>query len=272
MFAIEEQLIKNRISKRFNFVADEYLKKCELQKRVNKELIASLEAINITPKTILDLGGGAGNSVMDLHRLFPTAEIFLLDIAEKMLLNAKNLSNTPYTICADFDYLPFKENTFDLIFSNLSLQWSLNFEHSLPKIKSTLKKNGLLVFSVLGDRSLSNIKQAWFDIEQQPHINDFITYDKLGHVLYRHFSNYKVFSQDIVLNYPDMKSMIHSFKAVGANCVINTKLKGLTGKNKFKKFIANLKQKQNNSWQVEYKILYCLADIVIPRQARDLHP
>lgn len=258
MLLSEEQLIKNKISKRFNFVANTYLQKCKLQTQVSKQLITYLHNLKIQPKCILDLGAGAGNSVNDLKKLFPNAELFLVDIAENMLINAKNRSEKTFNICADFDNLPFPQETFDLIFANLSLQWSLNFEYSLLKIKSILKKKGILAFSILGNQSLNNIKQAWSNVDQEPHINDFINFEKMVSIVEGHFSHNKIFSEDIFLSYPDMRTMIHSFKEVGANYVINKKTVGLTGRNKFSQFSQNLAKLQNHIWSAQYEIFYCL--------------
>lgn len=82
------------------------------------------KAINLKPKTVLDLGTGSGCIPISLALALKESEVFAIDISEKALAvakaNAKKLSaNVNFQIANILDFEnPFSGNTFDLILSN----------------------------------------------------------------------------------------------------------------------------------------------------------
>ena len=103
----------------------------------NQRTQPSLDLINrisdITPKNILDIGCGPGNSTNALVSVFPNAQVTGIDSSEDMLTKARetypNIHFEHGFVPDDLDKLP---EEFDLIFSNACIHWIPN-HHKLIK-------------------------------------------------------------------------------------------------------------------------------------------
>jgi SAM-dependent methyltransferase len=81
---------------------------------------AALDAVDEAPERVLDVGTGTGAGALTLARRFPTAKIVGVDLAERMLEQARR--NTPQELSgrvtyqlADASALPFPDGSFDLV-------------------------------------------------------------------------------------------------------------------------------------------------------------
>ena len=103
---------------------------------------------------ILDAGSGFGNmsriasEVADQH-----LEIILYDPLLMMLSGTRNflsyLSNQ-YLSSGVFEYMPFREQIFDVVLCGYSLRDAIELESALAEIYRVLKKGGLLIVVDLG--------------------------------------------------------------------------------------------------------------------------
>uniref|UniRef100_A0A1A9UKF3 Methyltransferase type 11 domain-containing protein n=1 Tax=Glossina austeni TaxID=7395 RepID=A0A1A9UKF3_GLOAU len=84
--------------------------------------------------------------------------------------------------------MPFLNQTIDIVFSNLALQWSQNISQVLSESYRILKPGGVLVLSTLAHGSLSELQQAWRNIDNYKHINNFLSLSAISNAcsLYRH--------------------------------------------------------------------------------------
>jgi SAM-dependent methyltransferase len=80
----------------------------------------ALAAIETRPRRVLDLGTGTGAAAFVAARRFPQAEVVGVDLAERMLAEARD--NTPAELvgrvrfeAADGAHLPFEDEAFDLV-------------------------------------------------------------------------------------------------------------------------------------------------------------
>lgn len=81
---------------------------------------AALEAVPSPPRRALDLGTGTGDAAFAIARRWPDAEVVGVDLAERMIEEARN--KTPSELAgrvrfqaADAAALPFDDGTFDLV-------------------------------------------------------------------------------------------------------------------------------------------------------------
>lgn len=120
--------------------AEQYIKFQAERTQPVEDLIAKL---SITPKTILDIGCGPGNSTECLKRHFKDADVIGVDASPKMLEKAqKNHPDLTFAYgCIPDDLRNFGQ--FDLIFSNACLHWIPNHQTLLPAIMHKVNTGGI---------------------------------------------------------------------------------------------------------------------------------
>ncbi len=105
-----------------------------------------LEHIDISgKKKILDVGCGTGNALALMAKENREAEYYGIDISAQMIKNARektgNLANFEFKI-ANSENIPYKDNSFHLVFSSNSFHHYPNPLKALKEIKRVLKDGG----------------------------------------------------------------------------------------------------------------------------------
>ncbi|MFO7530769.1 MAG: malonyl-ACP O-methyltransferase BioC [Marinobacter sp.] len=166
---------KSDIAREFGKASDTYDQASRLQRLMGEAMLARLAQQNVAPRTILDLGCGTGWFTRELQKRFPEAQIIGVDLSPGMIEKAR--SSSPESIewlTADAESLPFTSDTFDLIFSNLMIQWCQHPGTVLAHCRRLLKPDGRLAVSTLLDGTLRELKQAWSVADPgQSHVNQF---------------------------------------------------------------------------------------------------
>jgi malonyl-CoA O-methyltransferase len=153
---------KRNIARKFNRAVHSYDAAADLQCAVGHELINKLVTLQLSPNRLLDLGVGTGQLAELLQSCYSDCKIIGLDFAERMLLHAADrLGNNSAFVCADFEALPFQGDCFDLIFSNMSLQWSFVLQQTLQDIMRCLRKTGVLALTLLVDDTLHELSHSY---------------------------------------------------------------------------------------------------------------
>lgn len=103
-----------------------------------------ISRIEISPKSILDIGCGPGNSTNQLKTHFPGSDIIGVDSSDNMLDRASTIyPDLRFIKCSipnDLDAL----EKFDLIFSNACLYWIPNHKGLLARLMDKLNDGGTL--------------------------------------------------------------------------------------------------------------------------------
>lgn len=98
-----------------------------------------------SPKKILDIGCGPGNSTQVLASRYPDAYILGIDSSENMIETAKKEHDAlDFKVCDAGNSLASLSNDFDVIFSNACIQWIPNHRALLPNMMALLKDGGIL--------------------------------------------------------------------------------------------------------------------------------
>lgn len=155
---------------------------------------------------ILDLGSGTGFVAKQLHNL----KIFESDLAFGMLEQSGSRS---FKIQSDFENLPFKNHSFDILISSFSLQWMTNFEENFSHFFSLLKPDGIFAFCIPTDGSLAELKAANIFV-----INQFPKIDELKSAL-NNCGFEEVFCETEIVKqrFENGVAAIKSLKKIGAN-------------------------------------------------------
>jgi len=228
-------LDRRAVARAFDRASDSYDNFAALQERVRHELLTRLDDLAVAPNAVLDLGAGTGHGARALKQRYPRATIVAADIAPGMLVRARRQSRWLRRferVCADAYALPFADGAFDLVFSNLMLQWCDDLDAVFAEISRVLKPGGLLLFSTFGPGTLSELREAWAAANDPGnHVNHFFDAQALGSALMHARLEEPVLDVDrIVAKYPDAMALMRELKAIGAHNVTQGRTRGLTGR------------------------------------------
>ena len=260
---------KKRIQHHFNSKAECYESYAVLQKEVCQRILQRLELVTLSPGCILDAGAGTGWGVQGLMRRYKKSQVIGLDMSLQMLARSKKKGSwmrKPGLVCADAENIPLADESVDLVFSNLMLQWC-DAEKVFHEFKRILKPNGLLMFSTFGPDTLKELKHSWAQIDDDVHVNDFADMHDLGDALISTGLAEPVMDMDIItLTYSDASSVMTDLKAIGANTTVEKKNKGLVTPGRLNKVIdAYNNFRVNNLIPATFEVVYGHAWKTLPR-------
>jgi malonyl-CoA O-methyltransferase len=261
------------VARSFGAASKSYEAAAWLQATVREELLSRLALLPAPPRAVLDLGAGTGLAALVIKRRFRRAAVTATDIAAPMVQAARRHSHFWRPIrCveADAQHLPFADASFDLVFSNLMLQWLLPPDVALAEMRRVLKPGGLLLASSFGPETLQELRAAWLAADDGVHVNDFIDVHDLGSALHRAGFTEPVLDVDRHLrHYADARSLMHELKALGAHNVDTRRARGLTGRAAFARMKAAYEALRQPAglpatWQVVYAAAWAPEQVAAP--------
>jgi len=205
-----------------------------VQREIGKRLLERLELIRLVPETIVDIGCATGEITALLSRKYRKSRVLALERTPALLARARRRSHwlrRYHCICGTPERLPLADCSCDLLFSNLSLQWSADPDRVFRECQRVLKPGGLLLFSTLGPDTLAELRQSWAAADNYTHVNAFIDMHDLGDALVRAQLLDPVMDVDrLTLTYPDVDALMRDLKKLGAHNMTAGRVPGLTGK------------------------------------------
>ena len=256
---------KRLMRKAFNEAATRYDAAAILQQEVCNRMAERLEYIKHQPNTVLDAGSGTGFGREKLQAAYPKANVVELDIAHAMLLAArqktsrwKRLFKDPPAVCGDIEQLPLADNSLDMIWSNLAIQWVNDLDKAFAEFHRVLAPNGLLMFSTLGPDTLKELRQAFAGVDQADHVNRFVDMHDIGDGLVKNgFATPVMDMEYITLTYQDVRTVMQDLKAIGAHNVMHGRPAGLMGKQRWQRVIDNYETlRKDGQLPATYEIVY----------------
>lgn len=205
------------IARAFNRAAKTYDEHAILQRKVVDALYQKISQ-HITPSSlILDAGCGTGYFQEVLRKHGHKNTLWQVDFSPAMCAIAENYAALPefattHTLCTDIRHLEFEPETFDLIFSSLTLQWLTpdELENTLAQLYLLLKPGGVLAISSLCHGTLTELEAY------DPSLIQHFPKKSLWEEMANNFSA-KLSSDNYKLWYPDAVSLLKSMKSIGAN-------------------------------------------------------
>ena len=232
---MDQFLDRQRIRKAFDKAADSYDEAAVLQKEVCSRLMEKLDVVKLSPTYILDAGSGTGEAVKPLQKRFKKADVVLLDVSECMLEKASKqgtLFRKPLAVCGDIESLPFADNSFELVFSNLAMQWCNDVSAVLTEFKRVLKPGGLLVFTTFGPDTLKELRASWQKVDEAVHVNAFLDMHDIGDALLQSgYAEPVMEAEFITVNYKKVGALMQDLRDIGANVTANGHRQGLLTRN-----------------------------------------
>lgn len=206
-----------------------------------------LEYIKVAPMRVLDAGCGVGADLPALRERFAEASVLGLDLSAAMLARANRAemaeseanagwrrflpatlgkafgARGPQLAQGDFAGLPFSGGAFEMLWSNLALQWHARPDLVFPEWARVLKANGLLMFSTLGPDTLKELSGAYAQAEKsleltpRRHTIEFVDMHDLGDMLVESGFEIPVMDQEVLtITYKSPESLLRDVRGWGA--------------------------------------------------------
>lgn len=230
------------VQRSFGHAAKTYDEAAVLQREVATRMLERLEYIKASPKRILDLGCATGEYSARLARLYKGAQVISLDIAEPMLKEVRRRSTwlRPLRrVCGDIQALPIADQSIDLIFSSLALQWCGSLDAAFSEFRRVLKPGGFVMFSTFGPDTLKELRVSWAEVDNEPHVHNFIDMHDIGDAMLRAGLSQPVMDvESITLTYSDAYALMRELKNIGAHNIAEQRSRNLTTKSRLKAVVS----------------------------------
>lgn len=244
---------------------------------IRQRLIERLDVIRMNPAVVLDLGAGTGQGASELKRRFSSAEVIALDLSARMLIVAgqrSRLWRRFARVAADAQRLPIKNSSVDLIFSNLMLQWIARPDAALTEARRILKPAGLLTFTSLGPDTLRELRSAWGQAGNHPHVHAFIDMHDLGDALMRAgFVEPVMDTERLTVTYREWSTLLSELRGTGSVNIAQGRHRGLTTRSMLQRVTRALDAlRQDGLLPMTLEVVYGHAWAGVPRQRGSKEP
>lgn len=214
------KLIDQKIRKAFSDSATQYEVLTGLQHEIGRDLIKRVQQREDC-RRILDVGMGTGRMTNRLSFFFPEAKVVGIDFAPGMVAAAQAKYSGFGMLLADALHLPFLEDAFDIVVSNLVYQWADDLPKAFSEAHRVTKPGGTFSFTMFGHRTL----QELFDsLQTVPSGNGGASLRRLpsredvaATLAGSGFSGVKTDYELIKINFDDMFALLRWLKDIGAN-------------------------------------------------------
>lgn len=122
---------------------------------------------------VLDGGCGTGYLLQCLAQRGVSWQVTPMDLADGMCRRVA--ADGHRAVQGRLESLPFADESFDLVFSSLAVQWVAEPELFLSEARRVLKPGGLLAFSTYTNGTLAELKSAFAQIDGYDHTLDFLS-------------------------------------------------------------------------------------------------
>ncbi len=248
------------VRRAFGRAAPTYDAAAVLQQEVGTRMGARLDVVKLNPAMLLDAGCGTGDAIGPLGLRYPGARVVALDFAQPMVAAARervrgdrtllqrllpfrrgDRGSPPGYICGDINALPFGTAAFDLVWSNLALQWVNDLPRALGELRRVLRVGGLLTFTTFGPDTLREVRAAFAAVDGHTHTNRFADMHDIGDMLvHAGLADPVIDMETITLTYGDARAMLQELKLIGATNATRGRSRGLMGKARLARVLEEL--------------------------------
>ncbi len=218
---------KSKVQQAFSRQAASYDLHAKFQAQVaeqSAELVASLQSrIAIADGEVLEIGCGTGLFSQKLIKLFPGREITLSDISAEMLNTCKMRLTNQNNSSAQIKFLQMdaeeiaEEPKYAVIASSFAIQWFFEPIAGIARLMSALSPGGLFIFSVPGDESCIEWREACRRANVPFTRNPMPSMEQLKQFASRMGLEFRLREKILAETHKDAASMMRSMKEIGAN-------------------------------------------------------
>lgn len=192
---------------------------------IGDRLQARLELLAIKPRRVLDLGCRSGYQLEALQQRYPEAQVIGADPApgspSRMPSSwpswLRKRPKFPERVACDPHELPFADEGFDLVVSNLMLPWCHAPHRVFEEAARVLAPGGAFMFTSAGPDTLIEYRRAWAAVDAHAHSFGLIDMHDLGDTLMASGFAAPVLDRDnISIEYPDVDALQNELRCLGA--------------------------------------------------------
>ncbi|MBQ4856022.1 malonyl-ACP O-methyltransferase BioC [Rhodanobacter sp. B2A1Ga4] len=236
------QLDQQRVRRNFGHAAGSYEQHDALQREVGDALLERLGFYLETPLRVVDVGAGTGRGSALLKQKYPKAEVIAVDLALPMLRAAKQHNSwlKPFRrVCAEATHLPLADHSVDVLYSNLCFQWVDDLPALFGECMRVLKPGGFMAFSSFGPDTLMELRAAWAEADQEPHVGRFLDMHDVGDAMLNAGLRDPVLDVfRYTLTYSEPRKLLEELRGLGATNADRARARGLTGKARYRRMLA----------------------------------
>ncbi len=248
------------VRRAFGRAAATYDAAAALQREVGTRMATRLDVVRVQPTMILDAGCGTGEAVGELGARYPGARVVALDVALPMVVAARERARrgrsllrrllppalhrgapAPAFVCGDLNSLPLHGVAFDIVWSNLALQWVNDLPRAIAEVRRVLKVGGLFTFTTFGPDTLREVRAAFARVDGHTHTNRFADMHDVGDMLVAAgFADPVMDMEALVVTYPEPAALLRELKHLGATNATRGRAHGLMGRGRFARMLSAL--------------------------------
>jgi malonyl-CoA O-methyltransferase len=205
-----------------------------VQGEIRTRMLERLDIVRLQPTAVLDLGAGTGHASRELKRRYPSAQVIALDSSLAMLRASapqQRFLRRFAPVCGDAHRLPVRSQSFDLVLSNLLLEWCHEPDAVFGEVARVLRPKGLFTFTTVGPDTLKEVRELWRGVDPFTHVHRFIDMHDLGDALLRAgFAEPVMDTERLTVTYRDLSTLLDEIRGSGARNIAQGRPHGLTGR------------------------------------------
>lgn len=216
---------KTAIARDFGAASKTYNPAARLQRYMGQVMLDHIVEQGCLPQSgagcqVMDLGCGTGWFTGQLAEMFggPESSVTGVDLSPGMLSYARAAGAPGIRwLVADAESLPFEDNSLDMVFSNLMIQWCSDSAHVLAECRRVLRPGGRMFISTLLEGTLGELRGAWYRADPgHEHVNRFEGEAAFRRRALEVLPAPRISTESIALDYPSPLALLAELKAIGA--------------------------------------------------------
>lgn len=241
-----------------------------LVREIGGRLLERLDLMRIAPRRAVDLGSATGRIAQALLERYPKTKVYAVDWAPAMLARAGRRGGwrrKVVAVCADARRLPLADASVDLIVSNLMLPWSLPPDAVFHEVRRVLSPRGAWLFSTLGPDTLRELRGAFAQADDRPHVHPFMDMHDVGDALMRAgLADPVMDAERLTVTYADLSALLRELRQLGASNALTQRRRGLTAPARLRALEESYPRRADGRIEVTAEIVYGLAWGAPPRR------
>jgi malonyl-CoA O-methyltransferase len=261
-----------RLRQLFDRRAARFAEVAFLPREIAQRMHERLEYIKLEPRRVLDLGCGRGDDLATLRARYPEAGVCGLDLSAGMLRAAqaagqaddpawkrwlpRGLRRDGGTLVqGELGQLPFASGSFDLLWSNLALQWQAQPDRVFPEWQRALSVGGLLMFSTLGPDTLRELRTG----ADEAATLSFVDMHDFGDMLVASgFETPVMDAETLTVTYGSPESLLRDVRRWGGEARVGRGPRGLAGRLRYRERLAALERlrRPDGTIPLTFEVIY----------------